>query len=196
VGASPLRDQILDAAEAEFFSNGIAVTGVDQVARSAGVSIATLYKQFASKDNVLREVLSRRLLTWTQHWESAIASATSPEDRLLAIFDAVETFRASAGHTQWCCFLATASERPARIGERPDPVHDLIEEDTRRIVRRLEQLALEAGVAAPEQTAAQLLLLYNGILSSLLRGLPQDPVATARHLAASVMASAQSPLTS
>jgi AcrR family transcriptional regulator len=187
---SPLRERILDAAETEFFHNGIAVTGVDQVASSAGVAIATLYKQFGSKDNVLREVLSRRLATWTQHWESAIGAATSPEDRLLAIFDAVETFRASAGHTQWCCFLATASERPRPSS--PDRVYDLIEEDTHRVVARLEQLAQEAGYTDPEMAAAQVLLLYNGILSSLLRGRPHEPVPMARQLAATVLEGATS----
>jgi AcrR family transcriptional regulator len=183
MAAAPVRERILDAAEAEFFQHGIAVTGVDRVAGSAGVAIATLYKQFGSKDNLLREVLSRRLTTWTQHWEAAIEAASAPEDRVLAIFDAVETFRASAGRTQWCCFLATASERP-RSSEDPDPVHELVEEDTRLVVRRLERLAKEAGVPDAHHTAAQVLLLYNGVLSSLLRGLPADPVGTARTLAA------------
>jgi len=184
--AAPARERILDAAETEFFQNGIAVTGVDLVASSAGVAIATLYKQFGSKDNLLREVLARRLTTWTQHWDAAIEVAASPRDRLLAIFDAVETFRASAGRTQWCCFLATASERP-RPRAGADPVHELVEEDTRLVVRRLERLAQDAGCPDAHDTAAQVLLLYNGVLSSLLRGRPVDPVATARALATALL---------
>lgn len=39
-------------------------------------------------------------------------AAEDPREKVLAIFDAVPAFRASAGPTQWCSFLATASERP------------------------------------------------------------------------------------
>jgi AcrR family transcriptional regulator len=184
---TPTRDRILDAAETHFFQDGIAVTGVDRVAGSAGVAIATLYKQFGSKDNLLREVLSRRLESWTRHWDAAVDAAPTPEARVLAIFDAVDAFRAAAGQTQWCCLLATASERPPATGGHPDPVADLVEEDTRRVVRRLEQLTQEAGSTDPARTAAEVLLLYNGVLSSLLRGLPVHPSGVARELAGTVV---------
>ncbi|MFI7494662.1 TetR/AcrR family transcriptional regulator [Kocuria sp. M4R2S49] len=181
------RDRILDAAEMLFFSEGIATTGVDRVAASAGVAIVTLYKHFGSKDNLLREVLSRRLEAWTRHWDEAVAGAGSADERLLAVFDAVETFRASAGPTQWCCFLATASERPAPEEGRTDPVFDLIRQDTQEVTDRLARLAREAGCQDPAATASVLLLLYNGVLSSLLRGAPSDPTALARSTARSIL---------
>ncbi|KLU08873.1 TetR/AcrR family transcriptional regulator [Kocuria sp. SM24M-10] len=183
------RDRILDAAETLFFQEGIAVTGVDRVAASAGVAIVTLYKHFGSKDNLLREVLSRRLDAWTQHWDAAVAGAGSAEERLLAVFDAVETFRAAAGPTQWCCFLATASERPAPEDGRSDPVFELIRQDTRIVTDRLTGLARDAGHEDPAATASTLLLLYNGVLSSLLRGAPSDPVALARTTARALLGS-------
>ena len=181
------RDRILDAAEELFFSDGIAATGVDRVAAAAGVAIVTLYKHFGSKDNLLREVLSRRLDSWTRHWDEAVAAADTGEERLLAVFDAVETFRASAGPTQWCCFLATASERPAPEDGRTDPVFELIRQDTRLVTDRLANLAREAGYQDPAATAAVLLLLYNGVLSSLLRGAPSDPAGLARRTARSII---------
>ncbi|GAA1745850.1 TetR/AcrR family transcriptional regulator [Kocuria aegyptia] len=189
------RERILDAAERLFFTEGIATTGVDRVAASAGVAIVTLYKHFGSKDNLLREVLSRRLDTWTRHWDEAVAGAGSADERLLAVFDAVETFRASAGPAQWCCFLATASERPLPEDGRTDPVFDLIRQDTQLVTDRLAHLAQEAGCQDPGATASVLLLLYNGVLSSLLRGAPSDPVALARDTARSVIGSraAQAP---
>lgn len=177
------RERILDAAEALFFQKGIAVTGVDQVAASAGVAIVTLYKHFGAKDNLLREVLARRLEAWTRHWDTAIARADSPEERLLAVFDAIRTFRDAAGPTQWCCFLATASERPAPEDDRADPVFDLIQQDTRLVTQRLAQLAEDARCTDPDTVASMMVLLYNGVLSSLLRGAPDDPTARARDAA-------------
>src|SRR6185312_1399896 len=114
---------------------------------------------------------------------------------LLAVFDAVETFRASANPTQWCSFLATASERPAPTAGQEDPVFELIRQDTQVITERLATLAMEAGCPDPATVAAVLLLLYNGVLSSLLRGQPSNPVAHARTAAGSIIrASADAPL--
>ena len=188
--AQQTRDRILDAAEQLFFSDGITASGVDSVAAEAGVSVVTLYKHFGAKDNLLREVLSRRLVSWTTHWDAAIAAADSAQERLLAIFGAVDTFRAAAGPTQWCCFLATASERPAPKAGTDDPVFDLVAEDTRLVTDRLAELAREAGYLDPDAVAAPLLLLYNGVLSSLLRGEPAEPVRHARVAAVAVLAAA------
>lgn len=182
-GPPHTRERILDAAEALFFRDGIAVTGVDRVAASAGVAIVTLYKHFGTKDNLLREVLARRLEAWTRHWDAAVDRAGSPEERLLAVFEAIETFRAAAGPTQWCCFLATASERPAPADGRDDPVFELIRQDTRLVTERLARLAADARCGDPDAVASMLLLLYNGVLASLLRGSPADPVAQARDTA-------------
>lgn len=184
------RTRILDAAETLFFQEGIAVTGVDRVAATAGVAIVTLYKHFGSKDNLLREVLSRRLENWNRHWNEAIAHATTMEGRLLAVFDAIDSFRASVEPTQWCCFLATASERPAPEEGQTDPVFELIRQDTQIITERLTRLAREARCQDPDAMASVLLLLYNGVLSSLLRGAPSEPVAHARSTARSIIASA------
>ncbi|HXD28073.1 MAG TPA: TetR/AcrR family transcriptional regulator [Arthrobacter sp.] len=177
------RKRLLDAAEGLFFQEGIAVTGVDRVAEAAGVAIVTLYKHFGSKDNLLREVLARRLDAWTRHWDAALSAATTPADRLLSIFDALESFRAAAGETQWCCFLATASERAVPDTGSGDPVFALIRQDTRLVAGRLGELAREARCSDPEGTAATILLLYNGVLGSLLRGEPAHPVAHARAAA-------------
>lgn len=183
------RDRILDAAENLFFHEGITTTGVDRVAATAGVAIVTLYKHFGSKDNLLREVLSRRLHAWTQHWDDAVAAASSPQERLLAVFDAIETFRASSGPTQWCCFLATASERPTPESGISDPVFELIHQDTTLIEGRLAELAREAQCQDPATVAATLLLLYNGVLASLLREAPSDPVDHARSTARLIIGS-------
>lgn len=178
------RDRILDTAERLFFVDGIGVTGVDRVAAEAGVAIATLYQHVGSKDRLLAAVLDRRLAAWTAQWEASIAAARSPRDRVLALFDALVEFRRSSGTTQWCCFLATASERPRGDG---DPVLGLVEADTTALVTRLRELVDEAGTPDPEGTVARLLLVYNGALASLLRGAPADPLTDARVIADAIL---------
>ena len=101
---------------------------------------------------------------------------------MLALFDALVEFRRSSGTTQWCCFLATASERPRAAGG-DDPVLSLVEADTTALVVRLRELVHEAGTADLEGTVARLLVVYNGALASLLRGAPADPLTQARAIA-------------
>lgn len=50
---------------------------------------ATLYKHVGSKDGLLEAVQTRRLRTWTEHRDAAIAAATNTDRPLLASFDAV-----------------------------------------------------------------------------------------------------------
>lgn len=181
------RERILDAAEDLFFSNGITGTGVDRVAGQADVAIATLYKYAGNKDSLLRDVLDRRLNLWVDHWDAAIAAASTPEDRLMALFDAFVTFRAAARSTQWCAFLATASERPRNESRAVDA---LVDRDTELAVVRLRQLASALPVPDPQALAAGMLLIYNGLLASLLRGSPTGQVETARSLARLLIATA------
>jgi AcrR family transcriptional regulator len=182
VARTATRERILDSAERLFFADGIGVTGVDRVAADAGVAIATLYQHVGSKDRLLEAVLDRRLAAWTAQWEASIEAAGTPRGRVLALFDALVEFRRVSGTTQWCCFLATASERP-RGTAAADPVLRLVEADTRALVARLSELVGEAGLPDPDTTVARLLVVYNGALASLLRGQPADPLVEARAIA-------------
>jgi AcrR family transcriptional regulator len=64
--------RVLDAALAEYLAHGIRRTSVDDVARRAGVGRATLYRRFATKDELVQAVLSRE----TRRFFADIAEAT------------------------------------------------------------------------------------------------------------------------
>ena len=53
------REQILDAAARAFARAGFANTGLDVIAAEAGVTAVILYRHFASKADLYREVLDR-----------------------------------------------------------------------------------------------------------------------------------------
>ncbi len=57
---SPKRLQVLDAAEKLFLAYGYGAVSMDAVARSAGVSKATLYAHFTSKDQLFAMIVSER----------------------------------------------------------------------------------------------------------------------------------------
>jgi AcrR family transcriptional regulator len=178
-----LRTQTLDAAERLFFTDGINVTGVDAVAQAAGVSVVTLYKHFGSKDGLVGAVLSRRLMTWDEIWRARADAAEGPRQRVLAIFDAVMVFRAQAGPAQWCAFLATASERPVA----DDLPAKFVANDNKLLKERLHRYANEADSSRADDIVAIVTLTYNGVLSSLLRGEPDEPATLARRITATTL---------
>ncbi len=53
-------DELLDVAEKLFNSHGYCSIGVDTICESAGVSKATMYKYFGSKEGLIAQVLQRR----------------------------------------------------------------------------------------------------------------------------------------
>lgn len=177
------RTKALDAAERLFYGDGIAVTGVDAVAREAGMSVVTLYAHFGSKDGLVEAVLSRRLEAWDEVWRSHVEAAEDPRDQVLAVFDAVTTFRATAGATQWCTFLATASERPAA----DDAPAGLVARDDALLRERLRASAAAADPARVDEVVDTVTLVYNGVLASLLRGAPDDPATVGRRVAAAAL---------
>lgn len=51
------REAILAAAREMFFQNGVAETGITDIAKKAGVSQVTIYNYFDSKDGLIRAVM-------------------------------------------------------------------------------------------------------------------------------------------
>jgi TetR/AcrR family transcriptional regulator, mexJK operon transcriptional repressor len=71
---SPKRQQIARAAEVLFFAHGYGAVSMDWVAREAGVSKATLYAHFLSKDGLFASIVTDR------GEDSPIVDALFPDD--------------------------------------------------------------------------------------------------------------------
>src|SRR5579871_4336130 len=57
---SSARERLLLAADRLFYEEGIHSVGIDRVIEEAGVAKASLYKNFGSKDELVRAYLDRR----------------------------------------------------------------------------------------------------------------------------------------
>src|SRR5215211_5333204 len=86
------RDRILESAYMLFAQRGIRDVGIDEVIERAGVAKATLYRHFASKDDLALAFLGLREERWTRDFVEAEARrrGSTPEEQLLAIFDAFD----------------------------------------------------------------------------------------------------------
>lgn len=177
--------KLLDAAEELFFSQGIAATPVDVVLERAGVSTATLYRGYASKDALLGAALDRRHRAWIDTWDDAVGRQRTPEGKLLAIFDALDEFGDRPSGARWCAVLGSAAEYAAA----PSEIEAALRDDTEALRVRLTVLATAVVGAGAAALAEQLLLVFTGQLAMRLRD-PAYGSATARRTAESLVAGA------
>lgn len=185
----PLRPasekKILDAADDLFFTNGIAATPVDAVLARAGVSAATMYRGYRSKEALVAAALTRRHHDWLATWDAAVARCDEAGPRLLAVFDALDDFRSRPTGARWCAFLASAAE----YVDPPADVAEAVRLDTETLRTRLTDLARPLVGPEAEGLAERLLLVVTGDLAMRLRE-PDRDTTTGRAVAASLIAAA------
>jgi AcrR family transcriptional regulator len=99
-------------------ANGPLNVRIDDVARLAGCSRATLYRHVADKDELVREVLIRLARRRSAALAPALASITDPADRIAeGVVRTVEAVRAEWWYAELARRGATAAV--ARIGGGP-----------------------------------------------------------------------------
>src|SRR6201984_3249112 len=81
------RARILAAAYELFSRNGIQAVGIDAVISRSGVARQTLYRHFASKQDLVLAFLERREQFWTRRWleDEVRARASDPAAPVLAL---------------------------------------------------------------------------------------------------------------
>lgn len=172
------EQRVLDAAEELFFSRGIAATPIDVVLERAHVSSATLYRGWSSKEALVAAALDRRHDDWVATWDRAVDRARDDRGRLLAVFDALDDYRATPAGSRWCAFLGTAAE----YVDAPADVRAVLDRETDTLRRRLAEAARPLVGGRASALAEQLLLVVSGSLAMRLRD-PAGGTVTARAVA-------------
>jgi len=176
------RARLLKAADQVLFEDGIRATPVDALLQQAEVSAATLYTHFGSKDALVAEALRVRLADWQGVWDQHIVAASDDMGRLLAVFDALASYRRDQNHpSRWCAFLAAATELPAAA----DEISAVLAADTELLATRLLHFSRPLAGARAQDLADEVLLAYSGTLTAFLRGYPHSPIDVGRRLARS-----------
>ena len=153
------RDRILASAYELFAHRGIRAVGIDEVIRRAEVAKATLYRHFASKDELVLAFLQQREQLWTKEWVEAEARrrGNTPEEQLLAIFDLFDEWF-HRDDFEGCSFinvLLEMNDRTTRAGGA-SAVH------LANIRSFICELATDAGLRDPEQFAHSWHILMKG----------------------------------
>ena len=135
----PVRERLLDSADALLFIHGVISTPVDRILKDAQASPPSLYSHFGSKEGLIAAALHRRLHIWTGVWDAEIAAAESPRGRALALWDALTTYQGEHMTERWCAFSGTA----AAIEHPSAQLQEVLDEETQLLRTRLLAAARE-----------------------------------------------------
>jgi AcrR family transcriptional regulator len=180
------RDRILAAAYDLFARHGIRAVGIDAIIEHSGVARMTLYRHFASKDDLVLAFLERREALWFIGWLQGEIErrAKKPIDRLLAIFDLFgEWFRSES--FEGCSFINVMLE----TSDRASPIRRASVQYLQRLTEFIERLAADAGVSDTAGFARKWRLLMNGSIIAAAEG-DLDAGRRAREVGSLILAAA------
>lgn len=155
---SPARQRLLDAATDLFYSEGIHSVGVDRIIDAAGVTRATMYKQFEGKEGLVLEYLRREDAQLRGLFAQAAGVSDDPDVLLDLVVEGIAADIRDR-HTRGCPFINAAAEYPDE-----GPVRALIADHREWFRGTLRQLADAAHATDPDGLAASLVLLRDAAL--------------------------------
>jgi AcrR family transcriptional regulator len=115
------EQSIIDAAEAVFFSTGYHEATMDHVAKEAGMSKASLYFYFASREELYLAIALRALRQLIDYYYKAIAGKQDKNgfERVMATFEAYLTFSEKHFHYHEALFryMSMIRHKPERSND-------------------------------------------------------------------------------
>jgi AcrR family transcriptional regulator len=161
------RERILETAYQLFSRYGTRAVGVDRIIAESGVAKMTLYRNFASKDELILAFLELRRERWTRAWLQGTVErqGSTPAERLLAIFDVFgEWFLRD--DFEGCSFINVMLE----VEDRAHPVRAASVQQLSEIRDFVIGLAEEAGIEGSDHFARQWHILMKGCIVAAAEG--------------------------
>ncbi|OBA85075.1 TetR family transcriptional regulator [Mycobacteriaceae bacterium 1482268.1] len=165
--APSARERIIDTCYDLFTRRGIGDVGVDEIVAKADVAKATLYRHFASKDDMVLAFMERRAELWTNEVIDRLPRERSddPKGQLLALFDVLDEWFHQRSDYEACSFIKTLFEvgPEGRVGQacigHLDRIRDILRDRARA-----------AGLRDPQGLAWQLNILLKGSIVCAAEG--------------------------
>jgi AcrR family transcriptional regulator len=157
--SSCARDRIFEAARNLFYRYGIRGVSVDQIAAEASTTKVTLYRVFASKDDLIIQVLEEHKKRFWEWWDSIVSPFEGdPRKQLEALFDSLADKVCAEDAGRGCPVVNTAVE----VVDDEHPAKRLIHAHNAEIASRLQALCRGMRVPDPDDLGNALTLLVVG----------------------------------
>ena len=184
---SEARKRILETADQLFYRDGIRAVGIDRIIAEAGVAKMSLYKHFASKDDLILAVLKYREEGVLEFFRSAMEQhGKKAKNPLRAFFAALKEWFQTPDF-RGCAFQNAAIE----LADPTHPGSEFVRGHKQRFSEYLRGLVEEAvGKAAARVAPAVALLVEGAIVTAVVQGSP-DAADVARDAASNLVAEAK-----
>ena len=154
----PPRQRILDAADHLFRRHGIRGVGVEAIAEAADTNKMTLYRHFASKDELIAEWVRGLVAQKEAAWDEIVAQHPGDPQAQLVFWSR----RTAKQLAQMAGRGSTITNALAELPEPDHPARRVIDEHRLREHQRIVALCREAGFPQPELAADQFYFLLEG----------------------------------
>jgi AcrR family transcriptional regulator len=154
------REKILATAEQLIYQNGIQATGMDLLVKTSGVARKSIYRYFATKDEVAAAALNARDVRWMEWFRAESDQVPTPRARILNMFTVLKRWFESEGF-RGCAFINTAGE----VGDPQDPIRLIAKLHKQKLLAYTLELCEQLDIADPEPVAKQLLILMEGAIT-------------------------------
>jgi AcrR family transcriptional regulator len=152
----------LDTAARLFYERGVHEVGLQQVVDECGCGKNLLYREFASKDDLVVAYLERSHREWAARVERATAPlAGDPAAQLVAIVRAAAE-QVAAPDYRGCPFQNIHAEFP----DADHPAHRAAVAHHDAVRARLHALAAAAGASDPDALADRIMLIVDGLYAN------------------------------
>lgn len=180
---SATRQRLLEAAEVLFYEEGFHAVGLDRLLAVVEISKQGFYRHFASKEDMVVEVIRWHDRWWREHCRRLIAQRADGQPRrqletLAEVFIEVLSGQAFRG----CFFINAIAEFP----NPHHPVHRAAVEAKDNMEALVRDLALCAGAHDPVAFAREFAILFEGALASRYLRRADDVVPILRRMTGSL----------
>jgi AcrR family transcriptional regulator len=151
------RERIMATASGLFYREGFRAVGIDRIIAEAGVAKMSLYRNFATKDELIIACMKDADAQMSAMLDAVVAAVAEPVDRILAVVAALQAI-AVGPECRGCGFQVLAAEFP----DVAHPAHQVAIDHKRSILARLTSLAKQAKLKEPTVLAGELSLLIDG----------------------------------
>ena len=166
---SEKRQQLIETATRLFAEHGFHATGIDRIAREAGVSKKTMYSHFRSKEELILAVLKHHDGMFRNFFMKSVDKLSdSPRERLLGIFDVAHAW--FSGETFYgCMFINAISE----YSQGDTPIRKACQDFKSQMANLSRNWPVATEIGNPSEVAAELALLLEGsIVTAQVGGTP------------------------
>lgn len=172
-------DRLCETAINLFYTRGIRAVGVDEIVQETGVTKPTLYRSFASKDDLIAVCLQKQMDDRDARWD-AIA-ARHPDDPMAELRAHMADFAAeiAAPDYRGCVATNTAVEFP----DASHPARVITDDRKAAMRKRMSDLTRRLEIKDPDGLSDGLMLLIEGASSSRHTSGSQGPSSTLRQTA-------------